>query len=92
MKKDVITKLHQRFEDLVQHDPESNGEYWLARDLQELLGYAKWENFAKVIEKAKTSCKRNAARSSGDSEPRTTMRAISTSSASSIASSASFSE
>ena len=57
MKKDVITKLHQRFEDLVQHDPESNGEYWLARDLQELLGYAKWENFAKVIEKAKTSCK-----------------------------------
>ena len=38
MKKDVITKLHQRFEDLVQHDPESNGEYWLARDLQELLG------------------------------------------------------
>ncbi len=26
------------------------------RDLQELLGYSKWENFSKVIEKAKLSC------------------------------------
>ncbi|MDP2110010.1 MAG: hypothetical protein Q8N48_15315 [Thiobacillus sp.] len=29
---------------------------WFARDLQPNLGYAKWENFAKVIEKAKTAC------------------------------------
>lgn len=57
MKKDIIDKLHASFEDLVHNDAEIGGEYWLARDLQELLGYAKWENFAKVIEKAKTSCK-----------------------------------
>jgi len=31
-------------------------EYWLARDLQHLLGYAKWDNFLKVLSKAKTAC------------------------------------
>ena len=56
MKKDVVVRLHASFEELVQHDPEAGGEYWLARDLQNLLGYAKWENFVKVIEKAKTAC------------------------------------
>ena len=56
MKKEIIVKLHASFEELVQQDSETGMEYWLARDLQELLGYAKWENFAKVIEKAKKSC------------------------------------
>ena len=56
MKKDVVVKLHASFEELVQRDEETGGEYWLARDLQGLLGYAKWENFVKVIEKAKTAC------------------------------------
>ncbi|GHT47758.1 DNA damage-inducible protein D [Bacteroidia bacterium] len=32
-------------------------ECWSARVLQGLLGYTKWENFFKVIEKAKESCK-----------------------------------
>jgi DNA-damage-inducible protein D len=31
-------------------------EYWLARDLQVLLGYGKWENFQNVVSKAKTAC------------------------------------
>ncbi len=56
MKKEVVVKLHASFEELVQHDSDVGGEYWLARDLQTLLGYAKWENFVKVIEKAKTAC------------------------------------
>lgn len=55
MKKEVIVRLHASFEELV-HKDEDSGEYWLARDLQELLGYAKWENFAKVIDKARTAC------------------------------------
>lgn len=55
MKKKVIVRLHASFEELVQKD-EDGGEYWLARDLQELLGYAKWENFSKVIDKAITAC------------------------------------
>ena len=29
---------------------------WSARELQTLLGYSKWENFANVIDKAKTAC------------------------------------
>ncbi len=35
---------------------ENGIEYWLARDLQHLLGYAKWENFLNVVLKAKTAC------------------------------------
>lgn len=31
-------------------------EFWLARDLQHLLGYGKWDNFLSVISKAKTAC------------------------------------
>ena len=35
---------------------ENGVEYWLARDLQILLGYSKWDNFINVITKAKTAC------------------------------------
>jgi len=31
-------------------------EYWEARELMPLLGYDKWENFKKIIEKAKEAC------------------------------------
>lgn len=31
-------------------------EYWLARDVQHLLGYTKWDNFLNVVSKAKTAC------------------------------------
>ncbi len=42
------------FESIKQTD--SHGaEYWSARDLAKVLGYTKWENFAKVIEKARVS-------------------------------------
>ncbi len=55
MDKIVITKLTKTFEESAQ---EADGvEFWLARDLQILLGYDKWENFVKVIEKAKEACK-----------------------------------
>lgn len=37
-------------------ETEGGTTFWLARDLQPLLGYERWENFAKVIEKAKTAC------------------------------------
>lgn len=35
---------------------EDGVEYWLARDVQHLLGYGKWDNFTSVISKAKTAC------------------------------------
>jgi DNA-damage-inducible protein D len=31
-------------------------EYWLARELQQLLEYTQWRNFLNVITKAKTAC------------------------------------
>lgn len=42
------------FED-IKHITEDRIEYWLARELQEILGYSKWGNFLNVIEKAKQS-------------------------------------
>jgi len=51
MDKNVVVKLHSSFEDMFRKNPETGIEYWLARDLQMLLGYARWENFLKVIEK-----------------------------------------
>lgn len=56
MKKDIIARLHGAFEDIVHVHPDSGVEFWYARDLQPNLGYAKWENFAKVAEKAKIAC------------------------------------
>ena len=56
MKSSVIAKLHKGFEALVQIEDDTGIEFWMARDLQDVLGYARWENFVKVIEKARTAC------------------------------------
>jgi DNA-damage-inducible protein D len=55
MEKATITKLNKTFEESAY---EQEGiEYWLARELQLLLGYADWRNFLNAINKAKESCK-----------------------------------
>ena len=54
MKKESITKLHKSFEEVAYQ--EDGVEYWLARELQSLLDYTEWRNFAQVIEKAKITC------------------------------------
>jgi DNA-damage-inducible protein D len=54
--KKIVVNLPASFEDMVQPDSDSGAEFWFARDLQMLLGYAKWENFLNVIERAITSC------------------------------------
>ena len=55
MKTDLVQLLTTTFEGHAQLT-ESGVEYWLARDLQHLLGYAEWRNFTGVIGKAKTAC------------------------------------
>jgi len=52
----VIGKLHTSFEDMICKDPNSETEFWCARDLQMLLGYSQWRNFSAVIDKAITAC------------------------------------
>ncbi len=54
MKKDNIAALLVQFEALVR--TEQGVEFWFARDLQPLLGYDRWENFAKLLDRAKTAC------------------------------------
>lgn len=55
MKIEVVQVLTDTFEGHAQKT-ESGVEFWLARDLQHLLGYAEWRNFGTVLSKAKTAC------------------------------------
>jgi len=55
MKSEHIQTLTDTFEGHAQQ-MESGVEYWLARDLQVLLGYTQWRNFLNVISKAETAC------------------------------------
>ena len=55
MQNDLIYMMTDSFEGHAQ-ETENGVEYWLARDLQHLLGYTKWDNFLNVISKAKTAC------------------------------------
>ena len=55
MKTEEIQELFVQFEAAAS---ELEGiECWSARELQNLRGYSKWENFEKVIQKAKDACK-----------------------------------
>jgi DNA-damage-inducible protein D len=55
MKKELVETLTANFEGHAQQT-ENGVEYWLARDLQCLLGYSKWDNFLNVVSKARTAC------------------------------------
>ena len=55
MEKETIIKLNKSFEESAYE--EDGVEYWLARELQILLGYSDWRNFINAVEKAKESCK-----------------------------------
>lgn len=54
MKKTQSNELFEKLESIRKEI--ENVEYWSARDLQEIFGYAKWENFDKAIQKAIISC------------------------------------
>lgn len=50
-----IGNNNKTFED-IKHIDKNEIEYWYARELMKILEYNKWENFEKVIEKAKKAC------------------------------------
>jgi DNA-damage-inducible protein D len=48
--------MQEQFDGLAEVVPDENVEFWFARDLQEPLGYARWENFLNTIQRAIESC------------------------------------
>ena len=55
MNKNIIYSLTDNFEAHA-HKTSDGVEFWMARDLQQLLGYTEWRNFTLVITKSKTAC------------------------------------
>ncbi|MBS3934786.1 MAG: DNA damage-inducible protein D [Sulfuritalea sp.] len=55
MKTEIVQTLTDTFEANAQRT-DGGIEFWLARDLQYLLGYTKWDNFLNVVSKARTAC------------------------------------
>lgn len=56
-----INKHKQSFDDICHYIEDDNGadkvEVWFARELQIILGYARWENFQVALTRAIESCK-----------------------------------
>ena len=50
-----INKNNKSFED-IKHIDENGVEFWYARELMPILEYSNWQNFEKIIDKAKISC------------------------------------
>ena len=50
-----IDKNSKSFED-IKHIDENGVEFWYARELMPILQYSNWQNFKKIINKAKISC------------------------------------
>ena len=54
----ALTKIQDNLESIKRITQDENTiEFWSARDLMLILGYAKWQKFVEVIEKAKKACK-----------------------------------
>lgn len=53
---EIFIYSEQTFES-IKHINEDGQEYWLARELQPVLEYVQWRNFAEAIERAKLACK-----------------------------------
>ena len=51
-----IDKNNKSFEE-IKHIDENGVEFWYARELMPILQYSNWQNFEKIIDKAKISCK-----------------------------------
>jgi len=56
MEQNLSNKTQKNFES-IKHIDENGIEFWYARELMISLGYSKWENFDKVIDKAMEACR-----------------------------------
>lgn len=62
---ELKAKEYKMFEE-IRHIDENGGEYWLARELSEVLDYSEWRNFTKVIDKAMLACQNSGYNVSGN--------------------------
>ena len=56
MDKMQIVKIKENFDDTIHNVPNSDVEFWYARELMPLLGYERWENFEKAVKRSMDSC------------------------------------
>ena len=53
---DEVKEYTEKIFENIKHIDENGNEYWEARELQDVLGYKRWQKFQNVIENAKTAC------------------------------------
>ncbi len=56
MDKIQIIKIKENFDKTINNIPNSDVEFWYARELMPLLGYERWENFEKAVKRSMDSC------------------------------------
>ncbi|MBO7127364.1 DNA damage-inducible protein D [bacterium] len=56
MDKMQIVKIKENFDRTINNIPNSDVEFWYARELMPLLGYERWENFEKAVKRSMDSC------------------------------------
>lgn len=58
MEKNKIAALKRSFDEIAHThvDNSDSVEYWFARELQQLLGYSRWEDFEKAVQRGITAC------------------------------------
>ena len=54
--KNIIQNYSETIFESIKHLDEFGNEYWLARELQRVLGYTQWRSINDLIEKAKIAC------------------------------------
>ena len=52
----AVSEYGEQTFDSIKHINEYGQEYWLARELQSVLEYSRWENFRKAIDRAQKAC------------------------------------
>ncbi len=57
MDKRKIEQIRKKYDLIVHINEDGDVEFWYARDLMNLLGYNRWENFDKAVCRAMESCK-----------------------------------
>ena len=51
-----VNIIMKQYDAIVHKEEEVNIEFWYARELMPLLGYERWENFEKTVNRAMSSC------------------------------------